>query len=196
MVGDGYLQFFENFHYYFILIAIFGFGAFILLAEEGNMLTYRYKPGGPRVKTGTNEDGTPIFDDNKIIGSHIGGVHIGVDEGDDNVRRKEEDQSLSNEERTIKRNIQMFYLFIWSIYMLIYYLFIYCFEGILWLIYALFQKKEKVASQGNKNKAIFNEGIKKHAKAIYTIIYIFIFNILYIFNIRLTWFISTPDYVE
>ena len=80
--------------------------------------------------------------------------------------------------------------------MLIYYLFIYCFEGILWLIYALFQKKEKVASQGNKNKAIFNEGIKKHAKAIYTIIYIFIFNILYLFNIRLTWFISTPDYVE
>ena len=175
------LQFFEELPYYILLIAIFGLSIFIFLTKEGNMLTYKYQVGGPgpRVRTGTNNDGTPIFDDDKIIGRHIGGVHIGV-----------------GEERTIQTNIQMFYLFIWSIYMLIISLFKYLFEGIIWLIYALFQKDKKVASQGNINKDILDNEITKHATAIYTIIYIFIFNILHLFKIRLTWFIGTPDYVE
>jgi hypothetical protein len=173
MAEDRYLQFFEELPYYVIIIAIFGFGIFILLTKEGNMVTYKYKTGGPRVKTGTKDDGTPIFNNNDRIGTTFG-----------------------NQSITVETNIQMFYLFIWSIYMLIFNLFEYCFQGILWLIYALFQNKEKVASQGNINKDIFNNEIKKHAKAIYTIIWILVFNILKFFNIRLTWFISTPSYVE
>tara|TARA_X000000368_G_scaffold418567_2_gene418763 strand:- start:4717 stop:5154 length:438 start_codon:yes stop_codon:yes gene_type:complete len=98
--------------------------------------------------------------------------------------------------KNIETNIEMFYLFIWSIYMLIISLFKYLFEGIWWLIYALFQKEEKVGSQGNINKDIFDNEITEHAKAIYTIIWMLVFNILKFFNIRLTWFISTPDYVD
>ena len=65
-----------------------------------------------------------------------------------------------------------------------------------WLVYALFQKEKETAIQGNINKDIFNQEIKNHAQAIYSIIYIFIFNILNVFKINLTWFISSPDYVE
>ena len=164
MAEDAYLQFFEELPYYVILIAIFGLSIYGLFFNKPG--TYTYISGGPSIRIGTNDDGSPIHDNS---------VKIGTD---------------------IETNIHMFYLFIWSIYMLIISLFKYLFEGIWWLIYALFQKKEKVASQGNINKNIFNNEITKHAQAIYSIIYIFIFNILYLFDIRLTWFISSPDYVE
>lgn len=164
MAEDAYLQFFEELPYYVILIAIFGLTIYGLFFYKP--ATYTYRSGGPRIRIGTKDDGSPIHDDSGTIGIDI------------------------------KTNIEMFYLFIWSIYMLIISLFKYLFEGIWWLIYALFQKKEKVASQGNINKNIFNNEITKHAQAIYSIIYIFIFNILYLFDIRLTSFISSPPYVE
>ena len=171
MAEDRYLQFFEELPYYVIIIAIFGLTIYGLFFNKPG--TYTYISGGLRVRTGTNNDGTPIFNNNDTIGITFG-----------------------NQSITVETNIQMFYLFIWSIYMLIFNLFEYCFQGIIWLIYALFQNEEKVASQGNINKDIFNNEIKKHAKAIYTIIWVLVFNILKFFNINLTWFISTPSYVE
>ena len=95
-------------------------------------------------------------------------------------------------------NIQLFYMFIFSMYMLIIYLFIYLFHGIRWLIFALFQKKEELANEGNINKEIFNN-IKKHAIKIYKILYICIYIILKTFNINLgssSIGLGTPDYPE
>lgn len=96
-------------------------------------------------------------------------------------------------------NIQLFYMFIFSMYMLIIYLFIYLFHGIRWLIFALFQKKEELANEGNINKEIFNNNIKKHAIKIYKILYICIYIILKTFNINLgssSIGLGTPDYPE
>jgi hypothetical protein len=169
MTEDAYLQFFEELPYYVILIAIFGLSIYGLFFNKPG--TYTYTPPGPTVKVIGNDGEYKDYSDK--IGTTFG-----------------------NQPITVETNIHMFYLFIWSIYMLIISLFKYLFEGIMWLIYALFQKKEKVASQGNINKDIFNNEITKHAKAIYTIIWMLVFNILKFFNIRLTWFISTPSYLE
>ena len=152
MAEDAYLQFFEELPYYVIIIAIFGLTIYGLFFNKPGTYTYISGGPGPRVRTGTNNDGTPKFG---TIGTTFG-----------------------NQSITVETNIQMFYLFIWSIYMLIFNLFEYCFQGIIWLIYALFQNEEKVADQGNINKDILDNKITKHAKAIYTIIWILVFNIL------------------
>ena len=89
--------------------------------------------------------------------------------GSDNIIKDSSDNEDLNSDT---KNIQMFYMFIYSMYMLIIYLFIYLFHGIKWLIYALFQKKEELAKEGNINKEIFNNKIKKHAIKIYKILYI------------------------
>ena len=151
MTEEAYLQFFENMPYYIILLGICVLTIYGLFFNKPG--TYKYTPGGPRIKIGTNDDGTPKHssDDKLIIGEKIGGKVI-----------------------SIKTNIQLFYLFILSINLLIISLFKYFFEGMRWLVYALFQKEKETAIQGNINKDIFNQEIKNHAQAIYSIIYIFI----------------------
>lgn len=116
--------------------------------------------------------------------------------GSDNIIKDSSDNEDFNSDTN---NFQMFYMFIFSMYMLIIYLFIYLFHGIRWLIFALFQKKEELANEGNINKEIFNNNIKKHAIKIYKILYICIYIILKTFNINLgssSIGLGTPDYPE
>ena len=100
--------------------------------------------------------------------------------GSDNIIKESgENEDLNSD----TKNIQMFYMFIYSMYMLIIYLFIYLFHGIRWLLFALFQRKEELAKEGNINKEIFNNKIKKHTIRIYNILYIYIYIILNNFNV-------------
>ena len=163
------LQFFEELPYYIIIIAIFGLSIYTLCIANIDSSAV-----GANV---SKEDREEIkFDDRGNI--DFEGVNNET-EGKHRVVIKKE-----------HKNIAVFYIFIYNLYMIILCSFEYLFQGILWLIYFILQNDDKVAIQGNINKDIFHNKIKIHAIAIYNIIYIYIFNILNILQIKLPF--NTP----
>ena len=159
------LQFFEELPYYIIIIAIFGLSIYTLCYLD--------------------------IDSSEIVSKDREAIRL---DGRNNIDFEGVNNEAEGKHRVVihkdTKNIAVFYIFIYNLYMIILCSFEYLFQGILWLIYFILQNDDKVAIQGNINKDIFHNKIKIHAIAIYNIIYIYIFNILNILQIKLPF--NTP----